>query len=30
MHFNGAFNLPGEGAGAILTSPSGDKIFYAV
>jgi ribonuclease HI len=30
MHFNGAFNLPGAGAGAILTSPSGDKLFYAV
>jgi probable phosphoglycerate mutase len=30
MHFDGAFNLPGAGAGAILTSPSGDKLFYAV
>jgi ribonuclease HI len=30
MHFNGAFNLPGAGAGAILTSPSGDKLFYAI
>jgi ribonuclease HI/transposase InsO family protein len=30
MHFNGAFNLPGVGAGAILTSPSGDKLFYTV
>jgi ribonuclease HI len=30
MHFDGAFNLPGVGAGAILTSPSGDKLFYAV
>jgi ribonuclease HI len=29
MHFNGAFNLPDAGAGAILTSPSGDKLFYA-
>jgi ribonuclease HI len=30
MHFDGAFNLPGVGAGAILTSPSGDKLFYAI
>jgi hypothetical protein len=30
MHFDGAFNLPGAGAGAILTSPSGDKLFYVV
>jgi ribonuclease HI len=30
MHFDGAFNLPGVGAGAVLTSPSGDKLFYAV
>jgi hypothetical protein len=30
MHFNGAFNLPGTGAGAVLTSPSGDKLFYVV
>jgi ribonuclease HI len=30
MHFNGAFNLPGVGAGAVLTSPSRDKLFYAV
>jgi ribonuclease HI len=30
MHFDGAFNLSGAGAGAILTSPSGDKLFYAV
>jgi ribonuclease HI len=30
MHFNGAFNLPGAGAGAILTSPFGDKLFYAI
>jgi hypothetical protein len=30
MHFYGAFNLPDMGAGAILTSPSGDKLFYAV
>jgi ribonuclease HI len=30
MHFDGAFNLPGVGAGAVLTSPSWDKLFYAV
>jgi hypothetical protein len=30
MHFDSAFNLPGAGAGAVLTSPSGDKLFYAV
>jgi ribonuclease HI len=30
MHFDGAFNLPGAGDGAILTSPSGDKLFYAI
>jgi ribonuclease HI/transposase InsO family protein len=30
MHFDGAFNLLGAGASAVLTSPSGDKLFYAV
>jgi ribonuclease HI len=30
MHFDGAFNLPGAGAGAVLNSPSGDKLFYTV
>jgi ribonuclease HI len=30
MHFDGAFNLPGVGAGAVLTSPSGDKLLYAI
>jgi hypothetical protein len=30
MHFDGAFNLPSSGAGVVLTSPSGDKLFYAV
>jgi hypothetical protein len=30
MHFDGAFNLPGMGAGIVLTSPSGNKLFYAV
>jgi hypothetical protein len=30
MHFDGAFNLPGSGASTILTSPSRDKLFYAI
>jgi hypothetical protein len=30
MNFDGAFNLQSAGAGAVLTSPSGDKLFYAV
>jgi hypothetical protein len=30
MHFDGAFNLPSAGAGAVLISPSRDKLFYAV
>jgi hypothetical protein len=30
LHFHGAFNLPGVGAGAVLTSPSGDKLCYAI
>jgi hypothetical protein len=30
MHFDGAFNLPSAGAGAFLTSSSGDKLFYVV
>jgi ribonuclease HI len=30
MHFDGAFNLPGVGAGAVLTSPSGHKLFYVI
>jgi ribonuclease HI len=30
MHFDGAFNLSGAGAGAVLTSSSGDKLFYAI
>jgi ribonuclease HI len=30
MHFDDAFNLPGAGAGAVLTSSSGDKLFYAI
>jgi hypothetical protein len=27
LHFDGAFNLPGAGARAVLTSPSGDKLY---
>jgi hypothetical protein len=30
MHFYGAFDLPGAGAGAVLTSPSREKLFYAI
>jgi ribonuclease HI len=30
MHFDGAFNLPGVGVGVVLTSPSGDKLYYAI
>jgi ribonuclease HI len=30
MHFDGAFNLPGAGAGAVFTPPSGDKLFYTI
>jgi ribonuclease HI len=30
MHFDCAFNLPSAGAGAVLTSPSGDRLFYVV
>jgi ribonuclease HI len=30
MHFDGAFNLLGAGARAVLTSPSGDKLCYAI
>jgi hypothetical protein len=30
MHFDGTFNLPGAGAGSVLTSRSGDKLFYAI
>jgi hypothetical protein len=30
MHFDGAFNLPGAWASAVLTSPSRDKLFYTV
>jgi ribonuclease HI len=30
LHFDGAFNLPGAGPGAVLTSPSGDKLCCAI
>jgi ribonuclease HI len=30
MHFDGVFNLPSMGAGSIPTSPSGDKLLYAI
>jgi probable phosphoglycerate mutase len=30
LHFDGALNLPSAGAGAVLTSPSGDKLCYAI
>jgi ribonuclease HI len=30
MHFDGAFNIPGAGARAVLTSPSRDKLCCAV
>jgi hypothetical protein len=30
MHFDGTFNLLGAGAGVVLTSSSGDKLFYTV
>jgi ribonuclease HI len=30
MHFDGAFNLPGAGAEAVLTSPTGDKLYYTI
>jgi hypothetical protein len=30
LYFDGAFNLPGAGAGAVLTSPSRDKLCYAI
>jgi hypothetical protein len=30
LQFDGAFNLPGAGAGAVLTSPTGDKLCYVM
>ena len=30
MHFDGAFSWHGAGAGAVLISPTQDKLYYAV
>ena len=30
VHFDGAWGSGGAGAGAVLTSPTGDKLYYAV
>ena len=30
MHFDGAFASRSAGAGAVLTSPTGDKLYYAI
>ena len=30
MHFDGAFAAQSAGAGAVLTTPAGDKLYYAV
>jgi hypothetical protein len=30
MHFDGAFNHLGTGTRAVLTSPSRDKLYYAI
>lgn len=30
MHFDGGFSLEGSGAGIMLTSPTGDKLYYVV
>jgi len=30
MYFNGAFAHQGAGAGAVLISPTQDKLYYAV
>lgn len=30
LHFDGAFSRQGAGAGVVLTSPLGKKLFYAV
>jgi ribonuclease HI len=30
LHFDGAFNLPGTGTGAVLTSPTWDKLCYTI
>ena len=30
MHFESVFSYDGSGAGIVLTSPIGDKLYYAV
>ena len=30
MHFKGGFSSDGSGAGVVLTSPTGEKLYYAV
>ena len=30
MHFDGGFSSEGSGAGVVLTSPTGDKLYYPV
>ena len=30
MHFDGGFSSEGSGASIVLTSPTGDKLYYAV
>ena len=30
MHFDDGFSSEGSGAGIVLTSPTGDKLYYAV
>ena len=30
MYFDGAFSRQGAGAGAVLISPTQDKLYYAV
>ena len=30
MHFDGGFSSEGPGVGIVLTSPTGDKLYYAV
>ncbi|XP_073363189.1 uncharacterized protein [Aegilops tauschii subsp. strangulata] len=30
VHFDGAFSWQGAGAGVVLTSPTGDKLYYDV
>ena len=30
MHFDGTFAARSAGAGAVLTSPTGDKLYYAI